>query len=117
MRRTIGFLVVLALCWALAPAAVAHAQDQLCADAVDALRDYFHGYDHDDDPLTANTSDHTKEQVEAAFKLCDPTWVNTPPPNIHLGPNLSSLAPPPPPVAEETGLGRIFSYRIKIPRN
>ena len=43
MRRVFRFLVVLTLCWALLPAAVAHAQDDSndCVVDVEALWEYF----------------------------------------------------------------------------
>lgn len=43
MKRIIGLTFVLALCWTLAPAGVAHAQDgrDYCAEADEALQRYF----------------------------------------------------------------------------
>ena len=53
MKRVIGFLIVLALCWALVPAAVAHAQDEVdesdgppdvsddCVVGIEDLWDYY----------------------------------------------------------------------------
>lgn len=59
MKRTIGFLVVLALCWALVPAAVAHAQTRrdYCAEAREALERYYN-------------LEIDLEAVQQAYRLC-----------------------------------------------
>ena len=62
MKRTVGFLVVLALCWALAPATVAHAQDDrdYCAEADEALQRYF-------------DLEIDLEELQSAYRLCHRT--------------------------------------------